>query len=1019
MMNFEIALKWSLSVAGAVAGLIGGVASSVADGTGEGEIDLSKLPAPAEREVDFVRDIQPIFQASCVECHGPDKQKSDFRLDVKAMAMEGGSIGQSIISGNSAESPIIHYVADLVEDMRMPPKGDALSAESIGLLRAWIDQGAQWPESASVELADPLDWWSLRPLKKQEPPQLSFDEALWVRTPVDAFIVRRLRESGLSPSPEADRRTLIRRVYFDITGLPPTPEEVDAFVADPDCNAYEKLVDQLLDSPHYGERWARHWLDVVHYGDSHGYDKDKQRPNAWPYRDYVIRSFNEDKPYSRFVKEQIAGDEFYPYSADGILGTGFIATGPWDFIAHAEVPETKIDGKIGRHLDRDDMVATTMNTFVSATVQCAQCHQHKFDPVSQEDYYSLQAVFAALDRADRPYDTDPQVAQLRERLEAQKKELSEQIDGFKSRILEAGGEELAGLNQRIEDAQKENGAGSRPESGYHSAIATQPDVVKWVQVDLGEPKSLARLVMAGCYDDFAGIGAGFGFPVRFKIETSNDADFECNVQMVANHLESDFKNPGTVPVEFEAPTEAFQYIRITATQLAHRQNDYIFALAELQAFDSEGNNLTFNANVTSLDSIEAPVRWQRKNLVDDYYPGKKLQAEDLDALKLARETLINKVVAPAVLQELAESESGLESVQFSLEELPKQQYVYAGTVHHGSGTFRGTGPDGGKPREIRILNRGNILSPGKVVEPRAIDALPYLRKWFDLPEEHSEGIRRVALANWITDKNNPLTWRSIVNRVWQYHFGSAIVDTPNDFGRMGKLPTHPQLLDWMAKEFRDNGQSIKDLHRLILNSSTYRQSSASNTVGAERDSTNQLLWRMNRKRLEAEAIRDSALVVSGKLDPKMYGPAFQNFIIDKPEHSPHYEYHLHDPTDPATHRRTIYRFLVRSQPQPFMSALDCADPSMAVAKRDETLTSLQALALMNNKFMVAMADYFADRVRGERDGLQDQVRRAFQLALIREPIEEELTQLTEYAKEYGMENVCRVLLNLNEFIYID
>lgn len=888
----------------------------------------------------------------------------------------------------------------------------------VGLLGVFLIVGFR-PEAVGSESEDPLDWWSLRPLKQPEAPLLSDADQEWVRTPVDAFVIRRLRDNGLSPSPEADRRTLIRRVTYDLTGLPPSPEEVEAFVNDPDVLAYARLVDRLLDSPHYGERWARHWLDVVHYGDSHGYDKDKPRPNAWPYRDYVIRSFNDDKPYERFVKEQIAGDVFYPYTADGILGTGFIATGPWDFIAHAEVPETKIDGMIARHLDRDDMVATTMNTFVSATVQCAQCHQHKFDPVTQEDYYSMQAVFAALDRADRLYDTDPQVARMRERLESEKKQLTEQIAELKKSIQEAGGEALAELDRQIKQASEKGSPTARPEYGYHSQIASAPETLKWVQVNLGKSYPLKRVTLAGCYDDFNGIGAGFGFPIRFRVEGSNDAEFECGVRVLADYEGKDFTNPGIEPVKMEFEAGSFQYIRLTATRLATRMDDYILAVSELQAWNVEGENVALGKAVVALDSIEAPARWQKQNLVDGIFPGQTTPPEELEQLRLAREQALQEKVPAETLRRLAESEMELQSVEFSLEELPEQKRVYAGTVHNGSGNFRGTGPDGGKPREIRVLHRGNILSPGDIVEPRALDVLPRLRKWFDLPEGHDEGIRRMALANWITDRNNPLTWRSIVNRIWQYHFGAGIVDTPNDFGRMGKLPTHPELLDWMAAEFRDNGQSIKDLHRLILNSATYRQSSASNPAYAEIDASNQYLWRMNRKRLEAEAIRDAALVVSGKLDRKMYGPAFQNFVVEKPEHSPHYEYHLHDPTDPTTHRRTIYRFLVRSQPQPFMSALDCADPSMTVAKRDETLTPLQALALMNNKFMVAMADYFAERVRGEKEGIEAQVERAFQLALSRAPDTEELRALTRHAEKHGLENVCRALLNLNEFIYID
>ena len=290
---------------------------------------------------------------------------------------------------------------------------------------------------------------------------------------------------------------------------------------------------------------------------------------------------------------------------------------------------------------------------------------------------------------------------------------------------------------------------------------------------------------------------------------------------------------------------------------------------------------------------------------------------------------------------------------------------------------------------------------------------------FDVPKDHPEGERRAALAHWLTDTRNPLTWRSIVNRLWRYHFGRGIVDSPNDFGRMGQLPTHPELLDWLAVEFRDNGQSMKQLHRLIVTSATYRQASSTNEANAKLDAENAYLWRMNRRRLEAEAVRDSVLFVSGKLDRRPFGPGFQDFVIEKPEHSPHYQYHLHDPDDPRSHRRSVYRFLVRSQQQPFMTTLDCADPSMQVDKRNETLSALQALALLNNGFMLTMSKHFAARVETLAGDVPGQVTAAFHLALGRTPTEDEQAALTAYAHRYGMANACRMILNLNEFVFVD
>ncbi len=363
--------------------------------------------------------------------------------------------------------------------------------------------------------ASSTDWWSLKPLVQPAVPGGEKSER-GSQNPLDAFIRAKLAEKQLTPSPEAEPRVLIRRLYFDLLGLPPKPEEVAEF--ERACSignrqsAIGNLVDRLLASPHYGERWARHWLDVVHYGDTHGYDKDKPRPNAWPYRDYVIRAFNEDRPYARFVQEQVAGDVLFPGTRDSVEALGFIAAGPWDFIGHAEVPESKIDGKIARHLDRDDMVATTMQTFNSLTVGCAQCHDHKFDPIPQRDYYRLHAVFAAVDRADKKYFTDAKLTARFAELEHQQRTLTERRAALENKPKLAAGKELEALDQRIEAASKAKG-GLHPEYGYHSGVSPVQDAAKWVQVDLGRSVVIDRVVLRPCYDDFNKIGAGFGFPV--------------------------------------------------------------------------------------------------------------------------------------------------------------------------------------------------------------------------------------------------------------------------------------------------------------------------------------------------------------------------------------------------------------------------------------------------------------------------------------------------------------------------
>ena len=985
----------------------------------------AELPPPANRTVDFIRDVQPIFAEHCKVCHGPDKQKSEYRLDVKHSTLTGGEgSAPNIIPGKSADSPLIKYVAGLDDDMLMPPKKadtKRLTAAQVGILRRWIDDGAVWPDAASAKVVDKLDWWSLKPLVC---PTVSS------ANPIDAFISAKLAEKGLAMSPEADPRTLCRRLYFDLTGLPPSPEELDAFVkACADGNhstlnaQLSTLVDKLLASPRYGERWARHWLDVVHYGDTHGYDKDQPRPNAWPYRDYVIRAFNEDKPYARFVQEQLAGDKLFPGTRDGIEALGFISAGPWDLIGHAEVPEEKIDGKIARHLDRDDMVANSIGTFTSVTVQCAQCHDHKFDPISQGDYYSLQAVFSALDRADKRYDLDPALAAKRAELTAQKEELEAKEKAIGEQVTKAAGPEFAKLEQAIKNAEKAASQGVRPEYGWHSAIEKAQETRKWVQVDLGKNVVLDHVVLAGVWDDFNGIGAGFGFPVRFRIEASDEPEFRGEPAVIAAQDLVDFPNPGTAPQTFAAAGKSGRYLRITATKLAPRMSDFIFALSELQAFDPAGKNVAAGATVSSLDSIEAPVRWTRKNLTDGIYPAATGGGEQLANLRKQHGALLAKALDEPTQAARTSNAAALEAVRKDLAILPPAQVVFAGTVHHGSGTFRGTGANGGKPRTIHLLARGQVTTPGREMQPAALSALAgVLPAHFDLAPGVPESERRVALAKWLTDSRNPLTWRSIANRVWLHHFGRGIVETPNDFGRMGALPTHPELLDWLALTLRDDlGGSLKKLHRLIVLSAAYRQTSATKSDKAEHiDSGNSLLWRQHRRKLDAEAIHDAVLAASGKLNLQAGGPGWRDFIVQHPEHSPHYKYDLADPNDPATWRRSIYRFIVRSQMQPFMTVLDCADPSMRVDKRNESISPAQALALLNNGFMVAQSTHFAERVKADAGAdLGAQIHRAYQLATGRIPSASASAKLNTFAQLHGMANACRVILNLNEFTFVD
>lgn len=965
----------------------------------------------------FRNQVGPILATHCVSCHNNIDPKGDFSLEDS----DSFFVGAYVEAGDAKASHLVDLItsADAGERPAMPKNGPTLTNEEVDVIKKWIDAGAKWPDGFVVkqDKTKSFDWWSLKPIKRSTVPP--FDDSFakeWIRTPIDAFILAKLREQKLLPSAEADRRTLIRRLSYDLTGLPPTFEEINAFETDSSPDAYEKLVERYLASPRYGERWARHWLDVVKYADTCGYDKDKLRPNAWPYRDYVIRSLNSDKPYKRFVREQIAGDVLFPNSADGILGLGFIAAGPWDFIGHVEVPESKIDGMVARNLDRDDMVSNTFNTFCSVTVQCARCHDHKFDPISQQHYYGLQAIFAAVDRSERPYDDDPKLAVKRKSLQQKIQRLEKQQAGIADRIEEAGGDALAQLDQQIEQAKANH---KQPEFGYHSGIISSADVEKWVEVEFSKPTSFEQIILRPCHDEFAGIGPGFGFPVRYRVEVDGRIAFD--------QTASDAPNPKLEPVVIKVSAEA-RKIRVIATKLAERSNDYVFALAELQVLDGKNQNLAFDANVNAGDSTEAPVRWRKTNLVDGIWYEANNDAKTLQLLAQKRKDLVRKRAGQSLLDEQVALTARLRNVETELRELTPAKMVYAATT-----TFRSEGnfkPTDGKPREIRLLHRGNVETPGDVVAPGFLPISASDQSLMDLKEPLSESQRRAALANWITRDEHPLTWRSIVNRVWHHHFGRGIVDTPNDLGRMGGSPTHPEMLDWLASEFRDGGGSLKDLHRLIVTSSVYRQTSNPRNDSAAKldqklpaptqiDSGNRFLWRMNRRRLSAEEIRDSILLTSGRLSLKMGGPGYYLFALEKTEHSPHFEYHKFDHSDPNSYRRSIYRFIARSQPNPYMTTLDCADSSQSTPTRVETQTPLQSLTMLNSRFNLSMAQAFAERIRENAGSHESQVTLASRLAIGRNPTQRETVLMANYAAKHGLENLGRIVFNLSEFVYVD
>lgn len=959
-------------------------------------------------EDQFRSKVVPILREKCVHCHNDRDRDGELSLQSRTDVFDN----ELVSPGNAVESRLLEVITPVDGEAEMPQNGAPLSVDERLIIERWIEAGAEWPEDQQIEpmAVSDYQWWSYQPLQPVTVPRgvVASDE-----NPIDAFVRRKLIAKGLEPSAPADARTLIRRLTYDLTGLPPTPEEVDKFVQDERLNAYERLVERLLASPQYGERWARHWLDVARYADTCGYDKDKLRPNSWPYRDYVIRSFNEDKPYSRFVKEQVAGDVLFPDTPDGILGLGFIAAGPWDFIGHVEVPESKIDGKVARNLDRDDMVSNVINTFCSLTVQCARCHNHKFDPITQEHYYGLQAIFADLDRADRPFDLDPAIQQRRRELTERLRQLEEKSVELERKLVAAVGVELTDLDETIENLRGQQKVRKNPAYGFHSRLESTADVEKWVELNLRGSVEIAEITLRPCHDDYAGLGAGFGFPVRFRVDAVDDE----KTTTLFEQMDSDFPNPGLTALVIPVKGLRARKVVITVSKLSERKDDFMFALAEVEIRDTRGEVVSQDASVDSSDSIEAPVRWARRNLTDGLWasPADPMTAAQLAKAESERRQLLKSNGAREILKSQAEVKERKSDVESEIAKLPKGNLVYAAaTDFKPRGNFK---PTKGKLRPIRVLHRGNIQQPGATAVPGYLPMKS--ADDYEMEDGLSGGERRAALAEWLTSQDHPLVWRSIVNRIWQYHFGRGLVETPNDFGRMGAEPTHPELLDWLAVHFRDNGQSIKDLHRLIVTSRTYRQASSGHAGNSKIDGENRFLWRMNRRRLQAEEIRDTILFVSGSLNEKMGGPGFYLFELEKADHSPHFEYHKFDPAASASHRRSIYRFIVRSQPDPWMTAFDCADSSQSTPRRNETLTPLQALSLLNDKFNLTMAEKFAARLRMQSNETETQVRNGFRLAIQRDALPSELQTMAQYAQEHGLENFCRLLFNLNELIFVD
>lgn len=793
--------------------------------------ESSSLPPAAKKLIDFRRDIEPLLRIHCHSCHGATQQAGGLRLDNRAAALAGGYSGLVIQPFNSAESKLIHLVAGVKKDLVMPMAGERLTAVQIGLLRAWIDQGGVWPDSSGSEAqpAQPTKLhWALVPPRRPDLPHLQ--ETSWVRNPIDLFVLARLEDEGIKPSAEASRSALIRRVSLDLVGLPPSPEEVTAFLNDQRPDAYEQLVDRLLASEHYGERWARQWLDLARYADSDGFEKDNVRPDAWKWRQWVIDALNRNMPFDQFTLEQIAGDLLLNATVQQKIATGFHR----NTLTNREGGVNREEYRIEQVIDRASTVGTV---WLGLTVGCARCHDHKYDPISQKEFYQLFAFFNSSDELN----------------------IEAPLPG-----------ELGAYLQR------------------------RPEYEKRRQSLLAE----------------------------YKV-ASLQPEWEKKMLEAAAH-------PGVDPL-------------------------YDFS------WDIFGLYVDGGQDVMKIDPSRRTQKWSDK--ITDFFVGN-----------------YSRVISQKQIKKLRFKELNERLVQLKSEFPPLSEAQILG--------------ERPVPRKSRLLIRGDYRQPGIEVQPGTPEVL------HSLPSDPKPS--RLALARWLVSKENPLTARVTVNRAWQEFFGRGVVETSQDFGTRAEPPSHPELLDWLATEFMASGWNVKKMHRLIVTSATYRQSSRARMELQSRDPENRLLARQSRLRLAAEFIRDSALAVSGLLNPAVGGPSVSPPL-------PPGVLNLGFGASPSKwkesigaerYRRGLYILFLRTVPYPQLVNFDAPDSMLPCSRRERSTTPLQALNLLNDQVFFEAAQVLAARIlRDSQGGLSDRLNYAFKICLSREPNPAEKSRLTRYFEE--------------------
>ena len=925
----------------------------------------------------FEQKVRPVLVEHCYGCHSAEakKLKGNLFLDSKAGWQKGGDSGEAvIIPGKPEESLLIRSIQHLEADLEMPPKKPKLADAVIADLVNWVRMGARDPRDGGKVEAKRGDknWWSLQPLAKVEAGRT-----------IDDFIEAKLREQGLTLNPEADPRTLIRRATYDITGLPPTPGEVEAFVdkSHPSHESYEQLVDRLLASPHYGEQWGRHWMDVIRFGESNGFERNFNLDDVWPFRDFIIGSLNLDKPFNQFITEHLAGDVIANGNPFISLATAFLVCGPYDDVKNLDEKAVK---EI-RAVTLDDMITATGSAFLGLTINCARCHNHKFDPIPTEDYYRIRAAFEGVTHGRREVVSaaerakfDAAVKPLNER----KASLAQEREALQKAIDERAAKMLA---QR---------KFTKPKLTYEfNEERFEPVKARHVKFTMSAHSENPRSAVGARMDEFEVWSAG--------------ADSR-NVALATNGGKAEGKHERESAAENSERSYGASLVidgGLGTRWFIAEPAELTITLAEEEWIDRISFSNAREGRVERLYAQGAlPVEYQLEVSRDGETWSKILDSSEREPWSREHgiERMRRETITQAEQAQLAKLRGDIAEVEAKLKAVPPLRQVWAGLF--------------AEPQDKTFVQLGGDPSrPAAQAFPASLEVLDRTMKPFALPADAPEGERRLALAKWITGDDNALALRVLANRVWHYHFGTGLVDTPGDFGFLGSKPTHPELLDCLATRLRDHGWKIKALHREIMMSKAYRQSSASHAEAAKLDKDARLLWRFPPRRLMAEEVRDTVLSVSGKLDLRRGGPPFRLFTYTADNV---WTYHMIERPGAETYRRTVYHQNIRAINVPVIGDFDFPDIVFPVPKRANTTSPMQAFTMLNNGFMLDMADALAARVSSANDD-EAQVRQLYRHLLQRSPSSSEVTRAKTMMSQHGLPALCRALLNLNELLYLE